>query len=80
VPAGRPAIQRGYRVYDESRLLSVFPRPSLVRWFMKRGREHTWIEADAPSVADLVYEHPFGEAPAQGVAIIVCDKPGVASP
>ena len=28
----------------------------------------------------LVYEHPFGEAPAQGVAIIVCDKPGGAPP
>jgi SAM-dependent methyltransferase len=75
VPAGRPANQRGYRVYNEDRLHAVFPSVSRVLWFMKDGRQGTWREVSVDAVHDLVYEQPFGEAATEGVAVIVAEKP-----
>lgn len=78
VPAGRPAVQRGYRIYDEARIRSVFPSSSSIRWFQKGGRQGTWREVAAANVADLVYEAPSGEAPVEAVALIAALKEQVA--
>ncbi len=75
VPAGAPATQRGYRVYDEARVRATFPNVTATRWFMKDGREGVWLEADATRAAGLVYSRPEGEAPAEAVVIVECRKP-----
>jgi hypothetical protein len=74
VPAGRPAVQRGYRVYDEARIRDVFPASARVRWFSKAGRQGTWQEVSASDVAQLVYEAPTREAPVEAVALIAAVK------
>jgi len=42
---------------------------------MKEGRQGTWREVSADAVRDLVYERPLGDAPTEGVAVIVAEKP-----
>jgi len=42
VPAGKPTIQRGYRVYNKQRLTEFFPNISSTYWFTKNGREGVW--------------------------------------
>jgi 2-polyprenyl-3-methyl-5-hydroxy-6-metoxy-1,4-benzoquinol methylase len=74
VPAGRPAVQRGYRVYDEARIRSVFPASSVIRWFKKDGRQGTWREVVAADIAHLVYEAPTKEAPVEAVALIAATR------
>jgi len=74
VPAGRPAKQRGYRVYDESRLREVFPHATSVSWFMKETREATWMQVEASRVAELVYDEPYSFMPVQAIAFVVCEK------
>lgn len=75
VPAGRPTVQRGYRVYDESRVRATFPQPQTLLWFKKDGREGTWAPTDAQGIASLAYSEPFAAMPAEGVAFIICEKP-----
>lgn len=75
VPAGRPAVQRGYRVYDEPRIRATFPHPRTLLWFKKEGRDGTWAPTDAQGIASLVYSEPFAAMPAEGVAFIICEKP-----
>jgi SAM-dependent methyltransferase len=75
VPAGRPAVQRGYRVYDAARLKEVFPDASLVRWFLKGGRTGVWLEVGPADVQDYVYQAPTEPLPIEAVAVIVSDKP-----
>jgi SAM-dependent methyltransferase len=74
VPAGRPAVQRGYRTYDYARLHAVFPRLDTVLWFMKRGRTGTWSMTDGDSIAALTYERPLDEMPAEAVAFVIAEK------
>lgn len=74
VPAGRPAVQRGYRVYDAARLKEVFPDASLVRWFLKGGRAGVWLEVGPADVKDCVYQAPTEPLPIEAVAVIVGDK------
>jgi 2-polyprenyl-3-methyl-5-hydroxy-6-metoxy-1,4-benzoquinol methylase len=75
VPAGKPATQRGYRVYDAARLSGLLPAPAETRWFMKEQREGTWSEVGSHAVAELRYDAPLAEAPVQGVVVAVCEKP-----
>lgn len=75
VPAGRPTVQRGYRVYDEQRIASVFPAGARVHWFCKSGREGVWTASTAAAVSGLVYDEPEGMMPLQAVAFILCEKP-----
>jgi 2-polyprenyl-3-methyl-5-hydroxy-6-metoxy-1,4-benzoquinol methylase len=74
VPAGKPAVQRGYRVYDEARLYDVFPRITGIRWFKKEHRLGAWLPSNAGAVADLVYGEPHGQLPVEAVAFVVCEK------
>jgi SAM-dependent methyltransferase len=76
VPAGRPAVQRGYRTYDAARLREVFPSPETVLWFKKDGRGGTWSAVDEPAIASLTYGEPFAEMPAEAVAFVIARKPG----
>ena len=75
VPAGRPAVQRGYRTYDESRIRAVFPPLATLLWFKKDGRFGTWSAADANGIASLTYGEPSGEMPAEAVAFLIAQKP-----
>jgi SAM-dependent methyltransferase len=74
VPAGKPAAQRGYRIYDEAEVRRVFPASAQVRWFAKAGRQGTWKEVAAADVANLTYEAPLREAPVEAVALIAAVK------
>jgi SAM-dependent methyltransferase len=76
VPAGRPAVQRGYRTYDAARLRAVFPSLETVLWFKKDGRRGTWSAADDAAIASLTYAEPFAEMPAEAVAFVIARKPG----
>ena len=76
VPAGKPAVQRGYRVYDEQRIREVFPHATAISWFMKESRDATWQQVKAGSIGELVYEEPHSQMPVQAVACVVCDKAG----
>jgi 2-polyprenyl-3-methyl-5-hydroxy-6-metoxy-1,4-benzoquinol methylase len=74
VPAGRPAVQRGYRVYDEARIRSVFPSISAIHWFKKDHRLGGWSPSSAAAVKDTVYGEPTGRLPVEAVAFVVCEK------
>lgn len=75
LPAGKPAVQRGYRTYDEARLRAVFPQITTIHWFRKDGREGVWRMVSAADVANLTYHEPHGQMPVEAVAFVVCDKP-----
>lgn len=75
VPAGRPAVQRGYRTYDEARLRTVFPPLDTLLWFKKDGRGGSWTAAQASDIASLTYGDPLAEMPAEAVAFVIARKP-----
>lgn len=74
VPAGKPCIQRGMRIYDESRIREVFPKVDILRFFHKPSRYQMWQEAPSEMISTLVYEDYNALAPAQGLAVIVGRK------
>lgn len=74
VPAGQPAVQRGYRTYDEARLRSVFPGIVGIHWFRKDHRAGTWSPSTAAATANLVYSEPQGNLPVEAVAFVICQK------
>lgn len=75
VPAGRPAVQRGYRVYDEPRIRSVFPGIAAIHWFKKDRRPGVWGPTGAAAVSGIEYGAPKDRMPVEAVAFIVCEKP-----
>ena len=75
VPAGRPTVQRGYRVYDEPSLRRVLPHAAELSFFMKRGREGVWQPSDAAAISDHRYQDYFAQSPCEAVAIAVLRKP-----
>ncbi len=74
LPAGKPAIQRGYQVYNEAMVQDVFPNATSIRWFMKEGREGVWGEVESKVVENLVYSEPYGQMPVEAVVFVICDK------
>lgn len=74
VPVGKFSIQRGYRVYDETRLKKVFPHATEIQWYKKEGREGTWSQVGKDKVRELVYDEPYGRMPVEAIAFIICDK------
>jgi SAM-dependent methyltransferase len=76
VPAGRPAVVRGYRVYDDSTLRSILPHPGEISYFLKRGRRGSWRPAGPEEIAGLQYEDYRAQVPVEGLAIAVLPKPG----
>lgn len=74
LPAGQPAVQRGYRTYDEARLRKVFPEIAVIHWFRKDHRDGTWSPSTADAVAKLVYSEPRGNLPVEAVAFVICEK------
>ena len=75
VPAGRPSVQRGYRVYDEPSLRRILPGDGRISFFRKTGRWGTWGPATGEEIAGLEYENYFAQSPAEGVAVAVARKP-----
>jgi len=74
VPAGKPTIQRGYRVYNKKRIYEVFPNVDNIQWFTKKGREECWEETNENVIENLVYSTPYGQLPIEGVAFVTCKK------
>lgn len=74
LPAGRPALHQGYRVYDEARVRALFPSITVLRWFAKNGRFATWREVAGPAIADHDYESPNAALPVEAIAFVVCEK------
>jgi SAM-dependent methyltransferase len=75
VPAGRPSVQRGYRVYDEAALRGVMPHEGQISFFKKRGRRGVWRPSQAGEVAAHEYENYLTQAPSEGVALVTIRKP-----
>jgi hypothetical protein len=75
LPAGRPAVQRGYRVYDAERICRVFPEGSRTWWFRKPSRVGHWGPTDAVSVAEVVYGSPDRRMPVEAVVFVRWDRP-----
>lgn len=74
VPAGKPATQRGYRVYNEKLIRDVFPDIVELEFFRKEGYEGQWRHADSKEIETVEYENPLGSMPCEAVAFIVCRK------
>lgn len=74
VPAGRPALHGGYRVYDEGRVRALFPSIVVLRWFAKDGRFATWREVTGTEIASHEYESPNAALPVEAIAFVVCEK------
>ena len=74
VPAGRPSVQRGYRVYDERALGVVLPAEGRISFFRKQGRRGTWRPSTGAEIAAVEYENYFAQAPSEGVALAVVRK------
>jgi SAM-dependent methyltransferase len=78
VPAGRPGIWRGYRVYDEPALRRIMPGAGAIEFFLKPGRFATWRSATPAEIASHVYQHYEAQTPIEGVAFVHLVKPTVA--
>ena len=74
MPAGKPATQRGYQVYDEAMVYKVFPNATFIRWFVKNGKEGVWGEVESKVVENLVYSEPYSQMPVEAVVFVICDK------
>ena len=75
VPAGRPGVQRGYRVYHEPALRRIMPHEGRISFFEKRGRRGVWRRTTPGEIAVHGYENYLTQAPSEGVAIITIQKP-----
>jgi len=75
VPAGKPTVQRGYRVYDERTLRAICPQVAVLRFFAKDGRQGMWSESTADSIATIEYSAPFKPRPCEAMAVMIADKP-----
>lgn len=76
VPAGKPAIQRGYRIYNEKRINEIFPNIYSLYWFAKNCREGTWHEVRPEMIDNMIYSEPFKQMPVEAVVFVICDKVG----
>jgi SAM-dependent methyltransferase len=74
VPAGKPIINRGYRVYDQKRLNFVFPHATEILFFRKQGREAIWERTQPEAIVHIEYSDPIATMPVEAIAFIVCDK------
>lgn len=75
VPAGRPSVQRGYRVYDEAALRELMPHEGQISFFRKRGRQGVWGPSKASEIAAHEYQNYLTQAPSEGVAVVTLRKP-----
>lgn len=75
VPAGRPGVHRGYRVYDEAALRRIMPHDGAIAFFLKHGRRGVWRPSQATEIARHEYENYTTQAPAEGVAVVTIRKP-----
>jgi SAM-dependent methyltransferase len=71
VPAGRPCIRRGMRIYDAERLRALIPGIQELRFFAKPSRYGAWRETDEATIASLTYDRYNATSPVQGVAFVV---------
>jgi len=75
VPAGKPKIRRGMRIYDAESISKILPAtPETLRCFAKQSRYGEWDEVDAGSIERLEYDDYEAFCPAQGVAFVVVRK------
>jgi 2-polyprenyl-3-methyl-5-hydroxy-6-metoxy-1,4-benzoquinol methylase len=74
VPAGRPCIERGMRIYDTKAIRSLVPGIETIRLFQKEHRYTSWHESTSEQVDRLVYDDYHTRCPAQGVAFIIARK------
>ena len=74
VPAGKPCIERGYRVYDFNGIKELVSNIEVLRFFYKHERYSDWKETSANIIGGLVYDNYNTISPAQGVAFIIVKK------
>lgn len=75
LPAGKPCVKRGMRIYDDKQIRSIVPNIQVLRFFMKETRYGQWRETDAETISQLQYENYELSASVQGFAFIVSKKP-----
>ncbi|MFQ5583981.1 MAG: class I SAM-dependent methyltransferase, partial [Calditrichia bacterium] len=74
VPAGKPCIERGMKIYNEEKIRKLIPNIETIRFFYKKRRISDWVETTSEVISELVYEDYYALTPAQGVAFIVAKK------
>lgn len=74
LPAGKPAVHRGYRVYNQERIEEMFPSVTATYWYMKDGRQGHWLEVSPHQTEDLIYGKPNGQLPVEAIVFVICDK------
>lgn len=74
LPAGKPCVRRGMRIYDMKAIEKLVGEIELIRFFWKHGRFSNWEETDAMKIAHLSYQDYDSTAPVEGVAFVVAKK------
>ena len=75
LPAGRPCVERGMRIYDGQSIKELVPDIKIMRFFYKPDRYGEWQETTEEVISKLIYDNYYTISPAQGVAFIVSRKP-----
>jgi SAM-dependent methyltransferase len=76
VPAGKPCVRRGMRVYDAALVRQLVPvEPTMLRFFAKAGRHGDWQETTSEAISRLEYEDYERASPAEGMAFLVAVRP-----
>jgi 2-polyprenyl-3-methyl-5-hydroxy-6-metoxy-1,4-benzoquinol methylase len=65
VPAGKPRIERGMRIYNERKIREMIPGIQVIKLFYKERRK---------IISNLEYENYHTLAPAQGIAFVIAKK------
>lgn len=74
VPAGKPRVARGMRIYDLDGIEALVDEIEQIRFFQKSGRFADWEKTSAAQIQNLSYDSYEATAPVQGVAFIVSKK------
>ena len=74
VPAGKPCIERGMRIYDGQAIRKSIPEIHTLKFFYKPSRYGDWQETTEDVISKLTYDNYYSPSPAQGLAFIVSKK------
>lgn len=75
LPAGKPCIERGMRIYDRQAIECLVPNIEILRFFYKPDRYGEWQETTEEVIQKLIYDKYYVPAPVQGLSFIYSVKP-----
>ena len=74
LPAGKPFVGRGMRIYDAQMINNLIPNIETIRFFHKSTRYGQWKETTGETVSTLEYDEYYKTCPVQGVAFVIARK------